>query len=186
MSKDSERKQRENNNVLRFGSTSELPDNKTAVELDDLDRALIEIQQEDPFFSFSEMAKKWGVTQATIRNRIKRLKTSGVIDVVTVINPYKVGFEMFAMIGIKLKADASPDSFVETLKNFEGVSGFTMVAGGFDFFVTYFCRNMEEYRRFITEHVRNVPEIEVFESFIGMDLYERRFMVGLVNRGDSA
>ena len=185
MTKDNGRKQSENNNILRFNSISELPENKTAVELDDLDRALIEIQQEDPFFSFLEMAKKSGVTQATIRNRIKRLKSSGVIDVVTVINPYKVGFEVFAMIGIKLKADASPDSFADTFKNFEGVSSLTMVAGSFDFFATYFCRNMEEYRRFVNEQVRNIPEIERFESFIGMNLYERKILIGLVNRDES-
>jgi Lrp/AsnC family transcriptional regulator, regulator for asnA, asnC and gidA len=170
-----------NNNVLRLGTNPELPEHKTAVELDDLDRALIEIQQEDPFFSYNDMAETWGVTTATIRNRIKRLKTSGVIDVVTVINPYKVGFETFAMIGVKLKADASPEMFVEALGEIEGVSGITMVAGSFDFFVTYVCRNMEEYRRFITEQLRGIPEIELFESFIGLELYERKFLVGLIS-----
>ncbi len=101
-----------NNNVLRVRSNSELPENKMAAELDDLDRALIEAQQADPFFSFSEIADKFGVTGATVRNRIKRLKTSGVIDVVTLINPFKVGYETFAMIGIKIKADASSEKFV--------------------------------------------------------------------------
>ncbi|MDR3576139.1 MAG: Lrp/AsnC family transcriptional regulator [Anaerolineaceae bacterium] len=181
MSKSPGQEKNKNNNVLRLGSNTELPDYKTAVELDDLDRALIETQQEDPFFSFIEMAEKWGVTQATIRNRIKRLKTSGVIDVLTVINPYKVGFETFAMIGVKIKAESAPEKFVSALEGFEGVSGITMVAGSFDFFITYVCRNMEEYRRFITENLRNIPEIESLESFIGLDLYERKFMVGLVN-----
>jgi Lrp/AsnC family transcriptional regulator for asnA, asnC and gidA len=180
MSKPRTATRNKNNNVLRLGSNPELPDHKIAVELDDLDRALIETQQEDPFFSFIEMAEKWGVTQATVRNRIKRLKTSGVIDVVTVINPYKVGFETFAMIGVNIKAEASPEKFVAALEGFEGVSAITMVAGSFDFFITYVCRNMEEYRRFITEQLRNIPEIESFESFIGLDLYERKFMVGLI------
>ncbi|MDR3576140.1 MAG: Lrp/AsnC family transcriptional regulator [Anaerolineaceae bacterium] len=170
----------ENNNVLRLGSVHELPDHKTAVELDDLDRALIETQLEDPFFSYSDFAEKWGITQATIRNRIRRLKTSGVIDVVTVINPYKVGFETFAMIGVRIKAESSPEKFAAALERFEGVSGITMVAGSFDFFITYVCRNMEEYRRFITEQLRNIPEIESLESFIGLDLYERKFLVGLI------
>jgi Lrp/AsnC family transcriptional regulator, regulator for asnA, asnC and gidA len=183
MNKDHERERSGNNNVLRLGTNSELPEHKTVVELDDLDRALIETQQEDPFFTYNEMAERWGVTPATIRNRIKRLKTSGVIDVVTVINPYKVGFETFATIGVKLKADASPEKFVKALGEIEGVSGITMVAGSFDFFITYVCRNMEEYRRSIVEQLRSLPEIESFESFIGLELYERKFLVGLINRG---
>lgn len=169
------------NNVLRVGEKSHLPDHKIAVELDNLDRMLIEVQQEDPFFSFNEMAEKWGITSTTVRNRIKRLKTSGVIDVVTVINPYKVGFETYAIIGIKIKVNASPGKLVETLQCVGGVSGITMVAGSFDFFITYVCRNMAEYQRFITDQLRNIPEIASFESFIGLDLYERKFLVGLTN-----
>ena len=170
-----------NANVLRMSHKSDIPDHKTPVELDDLDRALIELQQEDPFFSFNEFADKWGITATTVRNRIKRLKTQGVIDVVTVINPYKVGFETYTIIGIKIKANASPGKLVETLQGVGGVSGITMVAGSFDFFITYVCHNMAEYQWFITDKLRNIPEIASFESYIGLDLFERKFLVGLVN-----
>lgn len=173
-------KKEKNKNVLRVRSNLEMPEHKIALDLDDLDLALIEIQQEDPFFSFNEIAEKFGVTSVTVRNRIKRLKTLGVIDVVTVINPYKIGFDTFAYIGIKIKADASPRKLVETLQEVEGVSGIVMVSGGFDFIVTYVCRNMEEYRQFVTEQLHSIPEIASFESFIGLDLYERNFMVGLI------
>ena len=169
------------NNVLRVRTSAELPEHKTAVDLDDLDLALIEIQQEDPFFSFNDIAEKFGVTAVTVRNRIRRLKTNGVIDVVTVINPYKVGFDTFAYIGIKIKVAAAPDKLIEALQKIDGVSGIAMVAGGFDFFVTYVCRNMEEYRQFITNQLRKIPEIASFESFVGLDLYERKFMVGLIS-----
>jgi len=148
-----------------------------------LDRDLIEIQLDDPFFSYNDMAERWGVTPATIRNRIKHLKVLGVIDVITVINPYKVGFETFGTIGVKLKANASPEKLVNAIGEIEGVSGVTMVAGSFDFFVNFVCRNIEEYRRSVLEQLRNIPQIESFESFIGLDLYERKFLIGLVNRG---
>jgi DNA-binding Lrp family transcriptional regulator len=172
---------KKNNNVLRITPDFVLPNHKTPVELDDLDRALIELQQEDPFFSFNEFAIKWGITATTVRNRIKRLKTSGVIDVVTVINPYKIGFDTYAIIGIKIKANASPGRLVETLLGVEGVSGITMVAGSFDIFITYVCHNLAEFQWFITNKLRNLPEIASFESYIGLDLFERKFLVGLVN-----
>jgi Lrp/AsnC family transcriptional regulator, regulator for asnA, asnC and gidA len=172
---------RVNRNILKLSEKSKLPEHKTAAELDDLDRAIIEAQQEDPFFSYSELAEKWNVTSATVRNRIKRLKATGVIDVVMVINPYKIGYDTFALIGIKIKAGRNPDNFVKKLQDTSGVSGVTMVAGIYDFFVTYVCRNLEEYRRFITDDLRQIPEIESFESFIGLDLYERKFLVGVVS-----
>jgi Lrp/AsnC family transcriptional regulator, regulator for asnA, asnC and gidA len=174
-------KKEKSKNVLRVRSNPEMPEHKVALDLDDLDLALIEIQQEDPFFSYNDFAEKFGVTGVTIRNRIKRLKIGGVIDVVTVINPYKVGFDTFAYIGIKIKVDASPRKLVESLQEVEGVSGIVMVSGGFDFIVTYVCRNMEEYRQFVTEQLRGISEIAAFESFIGLDLYERKFLIGLIS-----
>ena len=169
------------NNVLRLRPESKLPPHKTAAELDELDWAIIEAQQEDPFFSYTELADQWGVTAATVRNRIKRLKANGVIDVVMVINPYKIGFDTFAMIGIKLQANASPLHLIDRLQSTLGVAGITMVAGSYDLFVVYVCRNLEEYRQFINDELRTNPEIASFESFIGMDLFERKFLVGVVS-----
>lgn len=167
-------------NVLRQRGESKLPDHKTAVELDELDWAIIEYFQDDPFFSYAEMAEKWNVTSATIRNRVKRLKSNNVIDLVLVINPYKVGYDTFAMIGIRIKANSSAENLIRSLQEIEGVSGINMVSGSFDFFIVYICRNLEEYRQFISEKLRKMPEIESFESFIGLDLYERKYQVGLV------
>ena len=55
-----------------------------------------------------------------------------------------------------------------------------MVTGSFDFFVTYVCRNLEEYPRFFTETLRYLSEIASVESFIGLDIYERNILVGVV------
>lgn len=169
------------NNYFRSKPENKLPEHKMAAEIDDLDWAIIEEQQADPFFSYVELAEKWNVTPATVRNRIKRLKTNGVIDVVMVINPYKVGFDTFAMIGVKLNANASPQVFLDSLQAVEGVTGITRVVGNFDFIFTYVCRNLEEYRQFITDELRRIPEIASFESFLGLDLYERKFLVGLIS-----
>ena len=39
------------------------------------------MHQKDVFLSYSDLTEKWGVSSATIRKRIKRLKISGVMDV---------------------------------------------------------------------------------------------------------
>lgn len=158
----------------------ELPEHKTAAPLDDLDWAILEIQKEDVFFSYSDLAKKWGVTEATIRNRIKRLKALGVMNLILVINPYKVGYSTFAIVGICLKSDASPSKVVAHLRGMPGVSSVVLVTGSFDFFVQYVCEDMEAYRRFVAEDLRKVQGIERFESFMGLDLYEQRFEVAVL------
>jgi len=168
------------NQVLRIQADEDLPEHKVAASLDDLDRDILEMHQKDVFFSYADLAEKWGVTSATIRNRIKRLKASGVMDVIVVINPYKIGYNTFAIIGIRLETGASPDKVVSVLLSISGVTNVVMVAGRYDFFVHYVCQNIEAYRRFIVERLRNIPGIASIDSFIGLDLYERKFELGVV------
>ena len=165
---------------LQIRASSELPDHKVAASLEDLDREIIEMHQQDVFFSYSDLSKKWGVTDATIRNRIKRLKNSGVMDMIMVLNPFKVGYNTFAVIGIKIEIDADPDQVVATLHSIPGVTNVIMVAGRYDIFVHYVCQNMETYRVFVSETLRKVPGIANVESFLGLDLYTRKLELGVV------
>jgi Lrp/AsnC family transcriptional regulator for asnA, asnC and gidA len=169
-----------NKRVLRIRTDETLPDYKRAASLDDLDRAILEEHQEDAFCSYRELAEKQGVTEATIRNRIKRMKASGVMDLVLVINPYKIGYDTITIIGIKLKSDASPDEAVSALLAVPGVSSVVMVTGRFDLLAWYVCRDLEEYRHFVTGELREIPGVEAFESFVGLDLYEPKFQLGVI------
>jgi DNA-binding Lrp family transcriptional regulator len=167
-------------NVLRIRADAELPSHKEAASLDDLDRDILEMHQKDVFFSYVELAEKWDVTVATIRNRIKRLKASGVMDVILVMNPYKIGYNTFAIIGIKLETGAGLDEVVSALLSIPGVTNVVMVAGRYDIFIHYVCQNMEEYRQFVAEQLRKIPGISYVESFLGLDLYERKFELGVI------
>jgi DNA-binding Lrp family transcriptional regulator len=179
--KNSEKGDRTNeNNLLRIRASAVLPSHKEVASLDDLDRDILEMHQKDVFFSYAELAKKWDVTVATIRNRIKRLKASGVMDVILVMNPYKIGYNTFAIIGIKLETGAGLDEVVSALLSIPGVTNLVMVAGQYDFFIQYVCQNMEEYRQFVAENLRKIPGISNVESFLGLDLYERKFELGII------
>jgi DNA-binding Lrp family transcriptional regulator len=166
--------------LLRIRATAELPSHKIAASLDDLDREILELHQKDVLFSYNELAKNWDVTVATIRNRIKRLKASGVMDIILVMNPYKIGYSTFAIIGIKLETGADVDKVISTLLSIPGVTNLVMVAGRYDFFAHYVCQNMEEYRQFIANRLRKISGISNVESFLGLDLYERKFELGVI------
>jgi len=176
----SKQRKAQGGNVLRIRDNSELPSHKQAASLDALDRAILEMHQHDVSFLFSELAEQFDVTVATIRNRIKRLKASGVMDVILVMNPYKIGYNSFSVIGIRVQTEADLDTIVQTLLELPGVTNLVLVTGRYDIFVHYVCQNMEEFRRFVVEELRQIPGIASFESFIGLDLYERKFELGII------
>ncbi len=171
---------KEENGNFRIRLSEELPDHKTIAILDDLDREILELSLTDVFFSFNELAEKWKVTPATIRNRVKRLKTSGVMDVIVVMNPYKIGYTTFAVIGVRVEAGGDFQKIADTLLAIPGVTNVMMVTGRYDFFVHYVCRNTEEYRRFVVDELKKIPGIASVESYIGLDLYERKFELGVI------
>ena len=169
-----------NNKIFHIRADEDLPESKVIAALDDLDREILEIHQQDVFFSYNDMAQKWGVTAATIRNRVKRLKSIGVMDVILVMNPYKIGYTTYAIVGIRLLPNVDAGEIAGTLLMLSGVTNVVMVAGRYDFFVNYICRNTEEYRDFVMNQLRKIPGISTVESFIGLELYERKFELGVI------
>lgn len=102
------------------------------------------------------------------------------MDIILVMNPYKVGYKTFATIGITLGRGSDVDAIETTLQRFPGVVGLVMVSGRYDFLVEYVCQDLEEYRKFITYKLKKVSGITNAESFIGLDLYERKFELGII------
>ena len=72
------------------------------VELDSIDKKILEILQKDGRIPFSRIAREVGLSEATIHLRIKRLKESGVLKGFTaIIDPEKVGKGILAFVLIK-------------------------------------------------------------------------------------
>lgn len=70
-------------------------------KLDELDiRILVELQ-EDARKSLREMAEKLGVAEATVYNRINKMRRAGIIQkFIPVIDYSKLGYDLIAVIGI--------------------------------------------------------------------------------------
>ncbi len=77
--------------------------------MDARDRRILNILSENARTSFSEIARRIGITEAAVRKRIQKLERSGVIlGYTVVINPQKTG-EMISLTGI----DVAPEYLVE-------------------------------------------------------------------------
>lgn len=73
----------------------------TAVQLDDLDRKIIDALTEDARVSNRQIASQLGVTEGTIRGRIKRLEQDNLIRFSVVTNLGYLGAPKVVLIGIQ-------------------------------------------------------------------------------------
>ena len=55
--------------------------------------------------AFADVASELGVSEGTIRQRYRRLVAAGILQVVAVADPFKVGYGTMTMIGVKVSLD---------------------------------------------------------------------------------
>ena len=66
--------------------------------LDEIDLALLEILQKDAHFTSDELARQLHVSSATVRRRTSKLIREGVMRIVALTDPRKVGLS--TIVGI--------------------------------------------------------------------------------------
>src|SRR6476660_10242104 len=77
---------------------------RSADDVSPLDKRIIEHLQADGRRPFTQIATELGVSEAAVRARTNRLIEQGVLQVVGVTDPLKLGFQQWAMIGVRVEA----------------------------------------------------------------------------------
>src|ERR1700743_2276797 len=73
--------------------------------LDEISKQIIEQLQTDGRRSYAAIGKAVGLSEAAVRQRFQRLQEAGVMQVVAVTDPLKLGFRRQAMIGLRCDGD---------------------------------------------------------------------------------
>ena len=71
--------------------------------MDELDLIILNALQADGRTPFTQIAKKAGVAESTIRSRYASLVEQGIVQTIAVIDPFAVGYNAPALIGISVK-----------------------------------------------------------------------------------
>src|ERR1700761_8766985 len=75
------------------------------IRLDATDEAIITVLQEDGRRSYGEVGEAVGLSEAATRQRINRLRESGVMRIVAITDPVALGRGVVATIGLRVSGD---------------------------------------------------------------------------------
>lgn len=126
--------------------------------MDNIDLEIIKLLQIDGRTPFTEIAKKMDVSEGTVRNRVARLVEDKIIQIVGLVDPYQLGYDAPALIGISVQPTML-ESAASQIAKFPEVSYLIMVSGEFDLIVEVMCRNRDELATFLSQRLRTVPGI---------------------------
>ncbi len=127
--------------------------------LDEKDIKIIEILRRDARTPFTEIARRLGVSEATVRKRVEALEKAGVIKGYTiVVDPAKMGYSTVALVGI----NTNPDMFLsvaEKLTEFEEVRFVATSTGDHMIMAEVWTRNGKELSSLISEKIGKLEGI---------------------------
>ena len=143
--------------------------NVTAEGLDEIDRQVIEFLRKDGRAAFAQIAEQLNVSAGMIRLRYNRLVELGIVKVVAISNPLRMGYKSMAMIGIRVDGSRLLEA-AEKISKLEEVVYLVVTSGRFDLFAEVVCRDHNHLLEFITSKLSPIEGMRESESFMHLKI----------------
>ena len=139
-------------------------------QLDDTDREIVRLLQEDGKMKIKEIAGQLGITNTPVFERIKRLEQENVITGYSdSVDREKLGFQLIAFCSVSFDQHKSEliGNFESDVKALPEVLECYHIAGMFDYLMKVMVKDMGEYQQFITRKLAALKYIgKVQSSFV--------------------
>lgn len=140
------------------------------LNIDKLDRKIIQQLMHDANISYAEMGKKLFVSAGTVHVRIKKLQESGVINGMKFqVNLKKLGYDVIAFIGIYLEKSSLYDSVAKDLKKISEIVRMNYTTGNYSIFAEIVCKDIVQLRTILHDELQKIKGIERTETFISLE-----------------
>jgi Lrp/AsnC family leucine-responsive transcriptional regulator len=141
-------------------------------DLDQLDRKVLTVLQDDGRVSVVDLAERIGLSPTATTERVKRLTRDGyILGYGARLNADLLGRGLLVFIEVKLDR-TTPDvfeRFAQAVAYAPEVLECHMVAGGFDYLIKTRVADMAAYRRFLGEVLLSLPGVRETHTFAVME-----------------
>ena len=138
-------------------------------ELDEIDRQIISILQQDGRVPFAHIAEQLKVSAGMIRIRYNRLAEMGVLRVVAITNPLRMGYQTMALIGIKADGKTLME-IADKIAALDEVIYLIVVSGAYDIIAEIVCRDQSHLLQFLTEQLYKIEGVRESKSFMHLKI----------------
>lgn len=146
--------------------------------LDLTDRCIIALLQVDGRLSHTEIARRLGIPEATVRRRMKRLLDERAIRIVAQPEPFKTGFSVRTIIGLKVQPGRVMEA-IAALRPLQQVRYIGVTAGTYDIVVETIFQDNKELRDFLLETLGQTPGLVSSETSYLLDIAKWAYKIDL-------
>lgn len=139
--------------------------------LDDHDRRILTLLQEDCSRSSAEIAELVGLSQSPCWRRMQRLREEGYIRrQVAIVDRRKVGLnaQVFVQVKLTMQGKQNLDAFVKAIEAYPQVLECHVLMGDFDFLLRVVAADTYAYQEFFFERLSRLPGVQDINSIIAL------------------
>jgi Lrp/AsnC family transcriptional regulator for asnA, asnC and gidA len=144
--------------------------------LDEVGKAILRELQEDGRRSYTAIAAAVGLSEAAVRQRVKALVDSGLLQIVAVTDPLTLGFGVMASVGISVTGDARV--VADVLSEIAEVDYCVLTSGRYDLQLELVCRDNEHLLTVVNDRIRTVEGVREVETSICLRVHKQTYNYG--------
>ncbi len=142
--------------------------------MDQIDLDIISFLQSDGRMPFTDIAKELDISEGTVRNRVARLMQERVLQIVGMVDPYRLGYDAPAMISISVQPPLL-NQIAKSISKFPEVSYLIMVSGDYDLLVEVLCKDRDHLANFLNEKLLKVTGITNTQTSMVLHTYKMSY-----------
>ncbi len=146
--------------------------------MDELDRKIIQILQDNGRASNARIARDVGVSEGTVRRRLQSLLQDGIIKVVALPDPEVLGYNTEALVGIQVDPDKI-DEVAKQLSALKESSWVSVTTGSFDIFSWVTLPSSEDLGNFLKSEVGTISGVRRTETFVSLTVRKRNYGISI-------
>jgi Lrp/AsnC family transcriptional regulator for asnA, asnC and gidA len=143
-------------------------------KIDQTDCRIIELLQKDGRMPNTMIAKKLGVSEATVRTRLNRLIKEEYIQIVAVSNPLKLGFEIVGIL--KIDVDIKKvDHVSKELNKIDQIWYIVHTTGSAYVYAEFNAKSIDELNDLISQKINKIDGLLKTETSLILNYVKRRY-----------
>lgn len=147
----------------------------TRISLDDLDHRIIERLGNDARVSNREIGREFGLTEGTIRSRLKRLLDNKVIRVAAVTNAKRLRNPILAYLWIEADTANDIESIAESLAKLPEIGFVATTLGRADVLAMTLVENGNELTDFLHQTIDKIPGVRRVNYSLGQNFIKHDY-----------
>lgn len=149
-----------------------MAEKNTTIQLDEIDRHLLQILQVEAQLTNVELSDRVGLSPTPCLRRVKRLEEAGLIQGYrAALDRHKLGYPIMAFVQITLnqQVESALDVVEAAVRERPEIINCYLVTGDSDYLLQVVAESLDAYGEFMRNHLTKIPAIRNIKTSFVLD-----------------